>query len=649
MIKKLLLTTCVASAGMTMAHGQAIVLDNGLLSRNPVKTFSMPNVQKAPMKALGENEMYMGPYVSDALSDGGLGLTSYSGNFKICAFLPKDLVDEFNGGTVKRIRFGVCASITNAAVYLIPVTSLSPFTVGEPVIEQSVSSTKAGWNEVTINNPYIIDTEGTVGFLLGYQYRQISGSSSSCYPISAVMEGTIYNTYMYGIGGSTQWQDIGLSSYGNLSVQAVVENENFPQYNLLLNSLIGDSYADVAKDLKYILTMSNMGIGTLTDYHIDVLIDDQKVDELDSPVNLTQTPVNYTGTISLNGLTSGSHTLTLRATDAAGEVVTGQEVSHQFFAYSNGYPRQKQLIEHFTSQYCTYCYLGVYVLEALSNLRGDLAWVSIHGNMTSGNDIFTTNEGNQIMSYLSCTGFPSASFNRYDFEMSGELTTGLGYNVSYTQQAAQMLSEEALDANPTPSLASIDLTATYNPETRQLDVTVAGDASPDFNTVFGNKVAITVYLTEDSLVARQLSNGSWNQNYIHNHVMRDIISKNYYGDAINWTGETTYSNTFSTTLNDTWNSDNMHVVAFINRIGTATQREVINAEIINIKDLVNFERGDVNGDKLIDIEDVNAVINIILKVKTEDDYPGNANINNDDTVDVDDMNLIINIILNQNN
>lgn len=55
--------------------------------------------------------------------------------------------------------------------------------------------------------------------------------------------------------------------------------------------------------------------------------------------------------------------------------------------------------------------------------------------------------------------------------------------------------------------------------------------------------------------------------------------------------------------------------------------------------------GDVNGDNIVDVEDVNAAINIILKVKTPADYPGSAEMNNDGTIDVEDVNAIINIIL----
>lgn len=66
-------------------------------------------------------------------------------------------------------------------------------------------------------------------------------------------------------------------------------------------------------------------------------------------------------------------------------------------------------------------------------------------------------------------------------------------------------------------------------------------------------------------------------------------------------------------------------------------------------DRVSIALGDLTGDDIVDIEDVNAVINIILKVKTAEDYPGIADINNDTIVDIEDVNAVINIILSQNN
>ena len=60
-----------------------------------------------------------------------------------------------------------------------------------------------------------------------------------------------------------------------------------------------------------------------------------------------------------------------------------------------------------------------------------------------------------------------------------------------------------------------------------------------------------------------------------------------------------------------------------------------------------YPLGDVNGDKKVDVEDVNAAINIILELKSRDDYPGNADVNGDGKVDIEDVNAIINIILTQ--
>lgn len=54
--------------------------------------------------------------------------------------------------------------------------------------------------------------------------------------------------------------------------------------------------------------------------------------------------------------------------------------------------------------------------------------------------------------------------------------------------------------------------------------------------------------------------------------------------------------------------------------------------------------GDVNGDGVVDVTDINLVINVMLGTATTDTYP-QADTNNDGTVDVSDINAIINIML----
>lgn len=61
-----------------------------------------------------------------------------------------------------------------------------------------------------------------------------------------------------------------------------------------------------------------------------------------------------------------------------------------------------------------------------------------------------------------------------------------------------------------------------------------------------------------------------------------------------------------------------------------------------------FAPGDVDGNGIIDVEDVNAAINLILKINQVTDYPGSADIDGNGIIDVEDVNNIINIILKIN-
>lgn len=64
-----------------------------------------------------------------------------------------------------------------------------------------------------------------------------------------------------------------------------------------------------------------------------------------------------------------------------------------------------------------------------------------------------------------------------------------------------------------------------------------------------------------------------------------------------------------------------------------------------VDDLVTQIPGDINNDGMVDVEDVNAMINIILKLNTMSDYSGNGDMDGNGIIDVEDVNAVINIIL----
>ena len=645
-MKKYLLYLAMTILCATIAGAQQIVQNH---ATGPL----IPRAAKAPIaKALGPNQLYMAPYYTDELAASGLGLASCDEVLRAGTILPLDYVKNYEGGVVKVIRVGLCYSVTDGAVLLYPIVNLSPLTLGEPLIEQEVGDMHAGWNDIAINSPCTISTDGTAGFLLGFQYRQLANAGDASYPLSLVMAGdNLLQSFMYGkLNTDTPgWYDVGMASFGNLSVQAIVESENFADYDLRMRDLLVSSYAKVADGLNFSVTLYNFGVKTLENYVLNALVDGQVIDSIDSPMELTPSELTISATCPLEGLdlSTGKHTFALQVAEIDGEPVeNGTLLSGQFTAYHESFPRQKNVVEHFTSQYCTFCPSGEDFIKRVEQLRGgDLAWVSIHGNM-SGTDIFHTIKSDQVMSYLGTDSYPTATFNRFDYEKSGSLCFGINFGGN-NQLYAEYLNETYIGDNWTPVVASIRLEGTYDKATRELKLKVSGDVTEEQKTLFNNMMGLTVYLTEDGLTARQLNNGTWIENYTHNHVMRDMLSA-VSGTALGWNGDkTAYVNEFSCTLNEDWNAENMRIVAFVNRKGSGTKKEIFNCDTLDIKDMPEPSHGvvgDVTGDGVVDIDDVNTVINMLLG-SAEKTAAGDVTGEGD--VDIADVNAIINIMLNK--
>ena len=74
------------------------------------------------------------------------------------------------------------------------------------------------------------------------------------------------------------------------------------------------------------------------------------------------------------------------------------------------------------------------------------------------------------------------------------------------------------------------------------------------------------------------------------------------------------------------------------------------SEVVNEWVTISYQpntgiRGDVNGDGVVDVDDMNAVINIMLNKAHAEDFTGNPDVDESGVVDIDDMNIIINIML----
>lgn len=115
----------------------------------------------------------------------------------------------------------------------------------------------------------------------------------------------------------------------------------------------------------------------------------------------------------------------------------------------------------------------------------------------------------------------------------------------------------------------------YDPATRKLDIDVDLDVYGD-QTLSGENF-LTVVITQDSIVDPQDDKGVLNPNYLHRHVLRDVVT-NPGGDLIAETLSpgVTLRKTYSVTLPAAWKEKHCSVVAYVHRGGNP-DKEIMQA------------------------------------------------------------------------
>lgn len=558
-----------------------------LLSCMALSLFGTNNAAGAPsLVELPENQRILGHFDSDAIGTAGAGITTMTGKVSVGVVLEPDEVDIFNGGKIVSFRVGLAESTPVTKVFVIPIAAGGAY---GSMIQWPCQVSETGWNVIELPTPYEINLEDGGKLMIGFEYEQATKTSK---PLGMAQEGDIYDTYMYKKAGQMyRWTTAGLKPYGNLCVQCVVEKEHYPEVLIKASGLESIEFVKKGDELPYAFSVKNRGIKAIDAQALtfDVKIDGEQMTTISNPEAIEAgSTVTMTGTVETGNLDSGNHTLTIDNATVGDEVLDYVfPMSVPFMAHSGAFPRQKHLVEQLTSTYCTYCPLGNSMLSILTSQRDDIVWVGIHGNLGSGVDPYTTAQGDSAMIYMTggSVSYPSAAFDRSTgWENDMQMINSIGYYEEYHEQIAGelgMFFDHIATQNPT--FATININPVVDLEARQAVITVSGEMSPDFDFLMGNDNKLTVYLTEDSIIARQLNNGAWINQYMHNGVFRCAL-ESVQGVDFNKTGDG-YSNEFSVTIPEDWNINNLNVVAFISRPlanGNFTDMAVNNAEAVRL-------------------------------------------------------------------
>lgn len=230
------------------------------------------------------------------------------------------------------------------------------------------------------------------------------------------------------------------------------------------------------------------------------------------------------------------------------------------------------LIEDLTGQRCINCPDGTNIINGIIQTYGEdnVIAVGIHSGPLGfkGNAKrvgLMTDTGDEYYKYWANgtnLGQPSAIFNR---------KKGKGPIDNYNNWAAEVGRIISEKAN-----LSVDIANAYDAKTRTLTTKVG--AFGVNGTVSGK---LQVWIVEDGVKAFQMMpDGSANQEYIHNHVFRAAVNGTWGEDITVKEGETT-SNDYSYVLPETWNADNISVVAFVyngNGVENVAKKHIVEHE-----------------------------------------------------------------------
>jgi len=187
------------------------------------------------------------------------------------------------------------------------------------------------------------------------------------------------------------------------------------------------------------------------------------------------------------------------------------------------------IIEEFTGRGCGYCPDGHRIAnEIMANNPGRVWAINIHagGYAQTSYPNMITQDGNTIHNGFNISGYPSGVVNR---------TTSNAIDRGQWNSQANAQMNQASECNVAGMVV-------VNPETRVATITVevyyTGNSSVDQNY-------LTVAMLQDSILGSQSDYGNFNptqwigNQYVHTHILRDVITESAWGDPISPTTQGT--------------------------------------------------------------------------------------------------------------
>ena len=532
-------------------------------------------------RGLAENHRLIGYSVTDDIDIYG-ACFGEAGTYTIGAILPPERLSAYEGCHIVGIRFALSQSIgrTRAFLQLINDGSI------QQVFAQK-QRTYEGWNTVMFNgNGYELLGNETLFF--GYDYvesdEMVAAKTGAICGVGEHTDGAfcIYGDFGQGEGFYS------ISQAGMLCVQLILDVSNLPRKDLDMNYFdFGRKYKAPNENIYLFTTFTNVGRDSVFQYRLGYQIDSHEpVYEVCSDTLASGQSHSWEATFALPyDIAVGTHSLKTFVSQIEGlplEKVKNDTLQGNFAVYHESLHRQKVYVEVYSEQRSPYQAMLDPALEQVKDYCPQMVLVkSFSVGSTLG--IGEADYLHQLYAY----DYPTFTINRAYFPGEPYIAYDVNYYLPQIPSAfiAGILSDMVLQDYEEPAFASVDLTAEFDPDTRQLTVNVCGEALPEAASIYG-QLAVTLLLTEDGVISpqavydSQTGKTSIDNNYEHDNVLRQFITPPT-GQPVALS-DGSYQQAFSLTLNEDFDVEKLQVIALLAKyVGQVNDDNVMDMDITN--------------------------------------------------------------------
>ena len=504
-------------------------------------------------------------YCPDEIADytNALGSEGAASTVGAAIKIPAAKLEGMKGGTINKIRIGMGTGLERVYAWIRP--SLS-----EPAIFlKKIDNPVDGWNEVELDEPYVITGDE---IFIGYSGYQPVG-------VKAIRTGGSDRPDACWLGIKDNWEDLSDRGYGALYIQAL-GSAILPAVDLGVDNLhIDKEYYKDSEKVTAGFSIVNSGANPIDGYTISWTIDDAtpQATVIDNVID-SDRQATHSFEIPLEGISEGIHTLrvscAINNTAMVDEVAGNNSASTEMAIYSVSYPRTV-LLEQFTTMNCPNCPAGTAALKAAVTDRDDIAWVSHH--VGYGRDEFSITESDALLD-LGVQGAPSLMIDRTCVRGSAP-PVSIGY--SDTQAGAQIIGGYIDQCAAIPAFAGINLSNTFDEDSRTLSINISAEKNGIFS-ILQPDCNYMVMLIENDITTRKPQAGASEQ-YVHSHVLRKMLTP-IFGTPVNWDGDS-FSTSIQTDLDPSWKAYDMDIVVAINKPFDAddvNHNQILNAAIDHV-------------------------------------------------------------------